>query len=205
MKTILALTLSLTCLSAISRANLVYTDGAINGYDLGYTVSDYSADWHVSDSFTVTSATPLGSVTAGLWVDAGDMPGTISWEIGTTPFASDISSGTSATDNVFVDDVFDVYDVYASSFNVSGSVGPGTYYLTLNDGSTNPTFWDYNGGPSTAYQSPDASDDDSYGIGAESFAVFSTGVAVPDSTSTALLMALGAAALLFPQLRRRRS
>ena len=120
----------------------------------------------------------------------GDAPSTIVWSIGTAPFLSNISSGTSSSfTNTFLY-TNDRYDIYQSVFNISGAVGSGTYYLTLGNGTSNNNhvfFWDENDGPSTAYQTDQTS---TYQIPSQSFQIFVTN-SVPDAGSSVMLLGIG--------------
>ena len=79
------------------------------------------------------------------------------------------------------------WDIYQSVFNITGAVGPGTYYLTLDNGTNNSGnffAWDINFGPSTAYQTFTGQ------IDSESFQIFGT---VPDAGSSVMLLGIGLA------------
>jgi hypothetical protein len=174
--------LSLAAVQA--KADLIYDNGPINGTFGAYVVS---APYSVSDSFAVTGSASLGSAQVGLWVNHGDAPSTIAWSIGTAPFLSDISSGTSSFMNTLLFTNLFGYDVYRSVFNITGAVGPGTYYLTLYNGTSNiynSVAWDENGGPSTAYLNGAGQ------IPSESFQIFGT---VPDAGSSVMLLGIGLA------------
>lgn len=182
------------------HAGLVYDNGPINGAGGAYTINLGAS---VSNSFTVSSATNLTSATAGIWVTTGDTPISVEWSIGTSAFGSDVSYGTSLLSNTYFITNGGGYDVYSSSFSLTGAAGAGTYYLTLQNAvstNSNYVFWDVNSGSSTAYQN---------GIGnpipSESFQLFDDGTpAVPEPASMAIwgLGALGCAAAGY---RRRRS
>jgi hypothetical protein len=191
-KPIACLFAALSLAAVQAKATLVYDNGPINGTYGAYYV-DTNSSYSVSDSFTVTGSASLGSAQAGLWVNAGGAPSTIAWSIGTAPFLSDISSGTSSfTNTLLYTNVYGLYDVYQSVFNITGAVGPGTYYLTLGNGTSNidnVLAWDINFGPSTAYHSLLGQIPDS-----ESFQIFST-EAVPDAGSSVMLLGIGLAAV----------
>ena len=175
--------LSLAAVQA--KATLIYDNGPINGTAGGYTISP---PYSVSDSFTVTGSASLGSAQVGLWLFPGEVASTIGWSIGTAPFLSDISSGTSSFMNTLLfNNGF--WDIYQSVFNITGTVGPGTYYLTLDNGTNsggNFFSWDINFGPSTAYQNPG----NGQPIDSESFQIFGT---VPDAGSSVMLLGIGLA------------
>jgi hypothetical protein len=164
-----------------ARAGLIYDNGPIAG-NFGY---GFSGGESISDSFIVSSTTTLGSIQAGLWATAVDGPPTsISWAIGTSPGASDVSSGTATPTNTFVE-AENPYLIYESVFAASGTVGPGTYFLTLSNGFPfGNIYWDANNGPSTSYFSQGGSYS-SLGV-SESFQVYSAS-ATPEPSTLALL------------------
>lgn len=142
-----------------AQADVLYNNGPINGTVTGYyIVGGLSA----SDSFTVTSpATLTGAQNVGIWVyPGGGAPATVDWSIGTTPFASDISSGTAVLSDTLLTPTNQygyggTFSVYSAAFALSGTVDPGTtYYLTLQSATNSPSsyvYWDVNDGPSSAY------------------------------------------------------
>jgi VPDSG-CTERM motif len=85
------------------------------------------------------------------------------------------------------------FDIYQSVFNISGPVGPGTYYFTLGNGTTSngnvSFYWDENAGPSTAYQTDQTN---TYQIPSESFQIFGTN-SVPDAGFSVMLLGIGLA------------
>lgn len=137
-----------------SAATIIYDNGPISGVTGAYTISDPYA---VSNSFDVSTPATLGSAVVGLWVEAGVTPTGLDWAVGTSQGASDVSAGASALSNVFFTSAQGgSYDVYSSTFSLSGVLGVGTYWLTLQLASASPlnsfVYWDFNGGPSTAFQ-----------------------------------------------------
>jgi len=93
-----------------------------------------------------------------MWVPTGSTPTTVSWEIGTSAFLSDISSGfVVQVGFTFVNSNSDGFDVYNAHVDgLSGALVAGnTYYLTLGNG--NDSFgnqlvaWDLNEGPATCF------------------------------------------------------
>ena len=80
------------------------------------------------------------------------------WSIGTTPFGSDISSGTASSIQTTYWGGASGWAISEDDFAISGSVAAGrTYYFTLQDadggiGTSPPNVgWDVNNGPSVAY------------------------------------------------------
>jgi VPDSG-CTERM motif/PEP-CTERM motif len=187
-KPIACLLAALSLAAVQAKATLLYDNGPINGT---FSAAQLTKGFLVSNSFTVTGSASLGSARVGLWLIGGDAPSTIGWSIGTAPFLSDISSGTSSFMNTFLFTNGQGFDIYQSVFNISGAVGVGTYYLTLGNGTSNNNnnfFWDENNGPSTAYMT---------GVGqipSESFQIFSTN-AVPDAGSSVMLLGIGLAGM----------
>ena len=175
-----------------ARADLVYSNGPINGTSSAYLIDSSS---RVSDSFTVAGPADLTDAAhVGLWLSPGSTPVSLDWEIGTTPFGSDVSSGTASVTSTPHNVNALGFTVYDASFALTGTVGVGTYYLTLTNATsstTEPVYWDRNFGPSTAYQNST-----SHSIPSESFQLDGTTLmtAVPEP-STLLPAAFGSLAL----------
>jgi hypothetical protein len=192
--TALFATFLLTGLRQAEASGLVYDNGAPVGTNNAYYIH-VDSGFMVSDAFTLSSSTTLDSAQAGLWVDTGATPITVDWSVGTVPFASDISSGTASLINTFLFYNIDYdFDVYESAFAISGSLGAGTYYFTLQNATTSDSgnvAWDISNGPSAAFHNTDGN------ISSESFQLY--GEVVPEPTTVSLL-ALGG--ILFLLLRR---
>jgi hypothetical protein len=192
-------------LSVQAKASLVYDNGPIGASDYSAAFIDSvsaGGPYAVSDSFTVSSATSLSSAQAGLWVDAGATPVSLDWSVGTTPFASDISSGTASLNDTFVRN--NGFDIYESAFAVNGTLGIGTYYFTLQNGvasDSGSVSWDNNNGPSTAYQSSSAGSGQLADGTSESFQLY--GVAVPEPTTTTIFAGFAALGMLLATSRRK--
>lgn len=149
----LAVATLLLCLAANASAAIVYGNGPVNGSTSGWDIDVKKA---MSNSFVSGGNYDLTRIEeAGLWVQTGEMPLTVSWSIGTTEFGKQISSGTSTLTNSFFGNYKGAFDVYESSFAINGSIGAGTYYLTLYDATATlgAVYWDQNNGPSEATHS----------------------------------------------------
>ncbi len=151
---LVALSLAGAFLTAPARGATLYSNGAINGQIGGYGLYGGNA---VSDTFTLSGAWTILSVTFGEWVDPGQTPETVDWEIGSSAFGSDLGSatGVSLTSSLFCTHTGcgdGTYDVYASSFTLDLHLAAGTYWLTLQNATTAAglVFWDQNDGPSQA-------------------------------------------------------
>ncbi len=182
-----------------AKADSIYNNGTpSNGSLGGYLLNglhDLSISFPSSGSFNLTSAQ------INLFTNFGVTPSTVAWSIGTTPFASDISSGVSSLANTFLFTNAGGY-FYQSTFSISGAIGVGTFYLTLGHLTTNfppglvDVFWDLSDGSSASYVdfAPTTPLDHS-----NAFAVFGTpvpaGPSVPEGGQTATYLALGLAGM----------
>jgi hypothetical protein len=179
-------------------AGIVYDNGPINGTILGWTISD---GYEVSDSFTISSPTTLTEAQVGLWAIFGDMPTSVQWSIGTSAFGNDVSQGTSTLSDTFTGQYgYGAYPLYESTFALTGVLGPGTYWLTLQNATSqgsDPVYWDENNGPSQAMQNTTGA------ISSESFQLYGSGTAVPEP-STVVLLGIGATGLIGYRWRRSR-
>jgi hypothetical protein len=202
MKSKIAVLAVLGTLAGVSAQAQVYDNGPINGTILGWTIN---FGYQVSDSFAVGSATSLGSAQVGIWNIPGDAMTGVSWEIGTTPFGDDISSGTTPVGFTSLGDNAFGYLLSEDTFPISGSVVPGTtYYFTLLNASTpggDPAYWDENLGPSTAYENTLGElNGDGSGDGSESFQLYGASGgsnSVPDGGVTGMLLGSGLSVLAF--------
>jgi hypothetical protein len=137
-----------------SSAGLVYDDGPVDATQSAWTVN---FGYSVSNTFTVSSATSLTGAQIALWTFSGDTPLTVDWSIGTSPFGSDVSSGTATLTNTFLFTNGFGYDIYESAFSLNGNVAAATtYWFSIaneTNNNSNPNYWDINNGPSVAYES----------------------------------------------------
>jgi PEP-CTERM motif len=137
--------------------SLVYSNGDYNGTVEAWTINN---GFQVSDSFTVSGDNPvwaLHRVYMVLWlVDPADVLQQVDWEIGTTAGGAEIAFGTSRfTNQTLLSTNGYGYPVESADIAINASVGPGTYWLSLQnavDDSGDPIYWDENDGPSAAWE-----------------------------------------------------
>ena len=160
---------------APAGAITLYSNGPING-----TINAWNTccGFAVTDSFTISSNSTVTGFDGGFWLGSGDTPVQVDWAIGTSAFGNDKGSGTSALSNVFFETNGFGYDIYTSTASgLSVALGPGTYWLTLQNGITAQSsnlFWDENDGPSMAQQTFTGP------IGSEAFNIYGTGSTTPE-------------------------
>ena len=202
-KCILALWAFVLLWGGAVKADLVYDNGPIASVN-AYTINGGQA---ISDSFTVSSATNLTGATAGLWVATPEVPISVQWSIGTTPGGSDVGSGIATTSNTFFGTADNgVFSIYESAFALSGAVAAGpTYWLTLQNASPVPMYWDINNGPSSATYFENGNGP--FGsIASESFQLFNSPfAAVPEPNTLNAVAVIGALSLIARGWKRRKS
>jgi PEP-CTERM motif len=123
----------------------------------------------------------------------------VQWSIGSLAFTGDLGSGTAELSSALQYANSFHYNIYESAFQISLSLSPGTYWLTLQNATTpggDPVFWDQTGGSSLAYDSAQGA------IPSESFQIFGSAVPEPGSLT---LFAMGAVCLIGCVRLRRKS
>jgi hypothetical protein len=134
------------CLLSVTPAwaDLLYTNGPIIAYPQESMFGSWSGHFFAtSDAFTLSTPSTVTEATVGIWVDQGDRPLTIAYSIGDSGFfTSNIAVGSAVPlTNQYVISLewsnHYVYDLYASTFQITTPAGPplpaGTYYLTLGE------------------------------------------------------------------------
>jgi hypothetical protein len=193
-------------------AGILYDDGPIDGFDNAFFIDGPGAgpdSQTISDEFVAAGTGTAGSLDFGMWVPTGSTPTTVSWEIGTSAFLSDISSGfVVQVGFTFVNSNSDGFDVYNAHVDgLSGALVAGnTYYLTLGNG--NDSFgnqlvaWDLNEGPATCFYAVGGVSRGRCGFGGETFTIHSAGA--PGVPEPASLVLFGSGLLLLGGLLRRK-
>jgi hypothetical protein len=181
----------LSLMVAPATAGTLYDNGPVNGNLNAWPVNFGFA---IADSFALSSASTITGFQFGVWAQSGDMPISVDWSIGTSPFLHNLGSGTAQLSDTFLFTNglgYDVYEATASGLNVPLIAGT-SYFLTLQNAfSTNgdALFWDENDGvgctspgcPSTSYEQ---------GVGqlpgSESFQIIGTAQTTPEPGSIVL-------------------
>ncbi len=205
---------SLFLLAGTASADLLYSNGPINGGD-GPGLGDaftINYGYSVSDSFTVGAAGTVTGFDFGSWNFSGDVLTQVDWAIGSTTYGNDLGFGTATGLSVSTALQYtngDGYDIYLNTISgLNVALGAGTYWLTLQNAvvpNGDPLFWDENDGPSTAFASAYGNLANAAGgqlpycangaannicTGSESFDVFGTTSATPEP-STELFVGAG--------------
>jgi hypothetical protein len=171
MKMHVAPLLTILCLALSAPAfGDLYSNGQTNGTQFAYFLNGYA----VSDSFVPSHPTDCAeqcSFEVALWVSTGSTPSTLDWAIGTSPFGSDVASGSGGGVGYVLlcqnGQLFYHhqpcgggfgYDVYYArmGFIGAGLTSATTYWLTLTgatDSFGGTDGWDVNSGPSLAFHS----------------------------------------------------
>ena len=180
-------------------ADILYTDGPVLGTTNAFFIDGPGSgpfSQSISDGFIATNSGTATRLDFGEWVPTGRLPTSIAWALGTSAFASDISSGSVSQVGYTLDITNNAYgyDVYTIQVNgLSGALSGGsTYYLTLggaNDSAGSQSdAWDVNGGSATCYFAVGGVNGGGCGDAGESFTLY--GSAAPEP-ATIMLFGLG--------------
>jgi hypothetical protein len=168
-------------------AELLYSNGSVDNSLNSVGGLNISSPEAVTDSFTVAAGATLSEAQIGVFpVSSSDTPSTVDWAIGTSKFGDNVSSGTAAPLTNTLAFVSEGSDVYESTFTLSGTLAAGTYWLTLQNGTTaggSHLLWGVSNGTSSAAQDPGDSS-----FPSESFQLYGNALGtVPEPTSLVLL------------------
>lgn len=150
--------LSMVVIGKSALAGVVlYDNGPANGSVAGWTIS---SGFEVANSFTLATSSTLTGVQFGAWLSSGDVGTNVDWAIVSGLNGQDnetLFSGTGADlKSTFLLTNSSGFDVYEEWFHLGGlTLGPGTYFLALMNGTTaqdNDIYWDETDGSSQAWQ-----------------------------------------------------
>jgi hypothetical protein len=200
----IAIVLIAISLASQAKADLLYTNGPVNGTFGG---DIFSSGEIISDSFTLTQTSTITGVDFGAWTDAGVGITTVEYGIASAPGTYPMTGTATVTQGALIPGSgYDgEYDVRMDSFSTNNiTLGPGTYYLVLQGAAVRSGFayWDVNEGPSIATQSFQGGTGNS--IASESFDILGTTSPVPGPTVGAGASSFAIAALFLGWLVRRR-
>jgi hypothetical protein len=197
MKKLIVCLFTLCLLTVVpASAGVLYNNGPLNGTINAWNIVGNE----VSDSFVISSPATMASFDFGSWNVQGDVISTVFWAVGTTPFATNVASGTSPVSSVYkgVDGLYKLYPLYTNTVSgLSVPLAAGTYWLSLTSAGVpnqHPAWWDENDGASTAYYIGTSL------IGSEAFDI-NGGSSVPEPGSMGLLG--GGILLMLGALRRK--
>lgn len=194
------------CTSALA-STVIFDDGAIDGNDNGFFITGpnnpnfLGSVQDISNGFTAAASATPTSLTFGMWIFNGVVPTTISYEIGTTAFGTQLGSGTVALNNSNSTLLFTNgfgYDIYSITIPVtSAAMTAGDFYwLSLSNADdaqhSGSEAWDIPnfglGGPAVCNFRQSGFNFGDCGLGGESFLLTAGGSPnVPEPASLFLL------------------
>lgn len=202
----LFLTLLCIALSTSAFATVIFNDGAIDGNDNAFFITGpnnpnfLGSVQDISNGFVAAASATPNTLTFGMWLFSGLTPTTISYEIGTTAFGTQLGSGTVALNGsnstLLFTNAFG-YDVYSITIPVTSlaMTAGNTYWLSLsnaNDATNSGSeAWDIPngglGGPATCNFRQSGINFGNCGLGGEAFVLTGGGGGVPEPASLILL------------------
>jgi hypothetical protein len=211
-------------MAAYAGTTTFYNDGGIDGNTNGFYISGPNnpnpagSFQDISDGFISAASGSPNTLSFGEWVLTGSTPTSISYELGSSAFGTDLGSGTvtqNSGNSVFLFTNgfgFGVYDVTISV--TSGAMTAGNeYWLSLSNAAdsqgTNSGAWDIpnypTGGPATCNFRQSGTNFGNCGTGGESFTLSGTGGTTTPEPSSIMLFGsgiLGLAGVLRRKLNR---
>ncbi len=193
-----------------SADTVIFNDGAVDGHDNAFFVTGPSnpnflgSVQDISNGFTAgASATPT-TLEFGLWVSTGNTPTTISYEIGTSAFGTDLGSGSvglNGTNSTLLFTNSFGYDVYSITIPVTSlaMISGDSYWLSLSNGNDSANSgtvgWDVAnggiGGPATCNFRQSGTNFGDCGIGGESWELTSGSVTNTPEPGSLILLGSG--------------
>jgi hypothetical protein len=156
-----------------------------------------NAGFSVSDTFVLTENSTVTGFNFVVWEFPDDRTISVSWEISSNELGGGTVYGSGTTAVTDPGGVINEYGYQISVVTASGlnvALGPGQYWLTLQNGVTaggNPVYWDENSGVGcTSPGCPSLGEDSEVGtIPSETFSVLGTpGTTTPEPASLLLLL-----------------
>jgi PEP-CTERM motif len=198
--------------SQTANADLIYSNGPLNGEENGLGTSKYAltgggANLEITNSFVVNTPSHLSSVVFGIWLNPMiGLPPSVYYAMGTSPFYSDVAIDISEPANSFEFQFTNQagFNIYKASFLLDTDVQPGTYWFSLG-GLGGGYFVDTNGGPSTAFYGISSRLDDGLlptsdniiSIRSSYFEIHGESQTAVPEPSSILLMCVGLSAIMF--------
>jgi hypothetical protein len=182
---LLALCLTLAALPVVAQD--VYDNGPVNGQVDAWTVN---FGFSVSDTFHLSNSTTLSGLDFWAWVEPGDTATSVEVAIGTGGyFTNDVMDTTvSLTQSNCFSNNFGL-DVCNEHAALSGSLGAGNYFLTLENAATvegEPVYWDENSGVGcTTTGCPSSAQENTLGtVPSEAFTLSGSGTTTTTTSGT---------------------
>ena len=146
------LALCLAVVPAVAQ-NDIYDNGPTNGTTDAWTVNFGFA---VSDSFSLGSASTIGSLNFATWMTPGDTLTSAEVLITDAEFGGNtfFDQTVSFTQSGCVSNQYG-FNVCNETGSIGASLNAGTYWLTIQNAAStlgDPVYWDENSGPSSASQ-----------------------------------------------------
>ena len=201
----------LLCLTLSTLAfadTVIFDDGAIDGRDNAFFITGpnnpnfLGSIQDISNGFTAAASATPNQLTFGLWLFSGLTPTTISYEIGTSAFGTELGSGTVALNggnSTFLFSNGFGYDVYSITIPVTSlaMTAGNEYWLSLSNADdashSGSEAWDIpnfgSGGPATCNFRQSGINFGNCGLGGEAFVLSQVGGGggVPEPGSLFLL------------------
>ena len=153
--------LTILCLALTVSAfagSTIFSEGPIDGFDNALFITgplnpNFEGSFQdISNGFVATSSATPTTLEYGLWLAAGELPSSISYEIGTTAFGTQLGSGTVAlnSSNYVPGPGFNTWDVTIPVTSLAMTAGH-RYWISLSNandtGDSGTSAWDIpNGG-----------------------------------------------------------
>ena len=215
--------LTILCLALTASAGTFFNDGGIDGNDNAMLITGpdnpnlQGTVLDTANGFVAAIYGTPNTLEFGEWIQTGFTPASVSYEIGTSAFGTDLGSGTVTQDsynsrflftNAFGWDVYDVIISVTSTFMTGGN----TYWVSLSNasdaqGDDSTEAWDIpnrgSGGPATCnIRQSGINLGDCSGLGGESFTL--SDVEPPSTPEPSSIMLFGSGVLGLAGVLRRR-